>query len=286
MQGPRRGLELCLLALFALVVNAWLKWLIAAPRPYFLDAAVSSTRATPGFGMPSGHAQGAAAVFGGLAVMSRRRPWVVVLALLIFLVGLSRVVLGVHSPDQVLVGWLLGFASVYVFYRLAANRMSRLTALRPIVFMVLLAAVIAAIHGMSELILAWRADFVAPETWLQNYRVASGDAGVTREFMTAMLLRNDVTFLLALGGGFLLSGYLLERRALTLPTRGAQASAFVLAIICVATFVALIGAFGFSAESDPATLLAVAVLQPVVGVFVPYRTTCAILSRRRGSAAT
>lgn len=77
--------------------------------------------ATTGF--PSGHALGAAVVYGGLALSlerGRRRLAVAIVAPLVVAVALSRIVLGVHYVADIVVG--LGVA---VAYLLAVGRFRR-----------------------------------------------------------------------------------------------------------------------------------------------------------------
>jgi undecaprenyl-diphosphatase len=102
--------------------NQTLKAIIARARPDLLDPIVEER----GFSFPSGHsALGMAAwgILGVLVMRSRlplavRRAIVALLALVIFLIGLSRVWLGVHYPTDVLAGWTAGAVIVLVYARL------------------------------------------------------------------------------------------------------------------------------------------------------------------------
>ncbi|MGH3344188.1 MAG: phosphatase PAP2 family protein [Carbonactinosporaceae bacterium] len=93
-----------------------LKALIARPRP----PAVLAVYLEAGYGFPSGHTTHATAGYLMLAVLvtvTVRRVWVRVTAwvsavLVVAAVGVSRVVLGVHAPSDVLAGWLLGLSWV------------------------------------------------------------------------------------------------------------------------------------------------------------------------------
>ena len=101
--------------------NQALKGVIARARPELLDRIVEER----GFSFPSGHSALGMAAWGILAVLvtrSRlpalaRRAIVMVLAILIALIGLSRIWLGVHYPTDVLAGWTLGAVIVLIYAR-------------------------------------------------------------------------------------------------------------------------------------------------------------------------
>lgn len=115
---PRLGLRAGVMVLGAAATNAVAKLLFHAPRPYWLDARVRPLSAEGTFGMPSGHAQIAAATWGVLAA-AVRRPWAWWTAgVLTALIVLSRVYLGVHFISDVVVGVLLGLAVLLLVVRL------------------------------------------------------------------------------------------------------------------------------------------------------------------------
>lgn len=94
------------------------KWLFHTPRPYWITDRVRLFRAESSFGMPSGHSTSAVAIWGYLAA-SFRKTWFWVLAILVMvLIGLSRLVLAVHFPHDVLLGWTLGLVILLVYLRL------------------------------------------------------------------------------------------------------------------------------------------------------------------------
>lgn len=103
----------------ASVANSALKMVIARARPDALDPIVVER----GFSFPSGHSALGMVAYGVLAVLiSRSRlplavRWIVILALavLIGLIGVSRVWLGVHYPTDVLAGWAAGGVIVLVY---------------------------------------------------------------------------------------------------------------------------------------------------------------------------
>lgn len=93
---------------FAFAVSMVLKSVISRPRPYeLLQAVTQHDLLATGFGYPSGHT----AIAVSLAVIlyqvfPKSSRWVLIL--LAFLVGISRISLGVHSPLDVIGGALIG----------------------------------------------------------------------------------------------------------------------------------------------------------------------------------
>lgn len=111
----RLGIRVALILLIGTAFNEILKVALQGPRPYWVSADVKALSAEATFGIPSGHSQTAAGLWGMLAVMLRK-PWVTLCALvLIVLIGVSRIYLGVHFPQDVLVGWLLGALTLWAF---------------------------------------------------------------------------------------------------------------------------------------------------------------------------
>ena len=105
------------------LVNGMLKVTACAYRPWIRDTRVlpysdSITMAT-GYSFPSGHTMNAATLFGGGAVRKDiPRALRFVLGLLVLLVGFSRNYLGVHTPQDVLVGIVAGTLVMYLTMKL------------------------------------------------------------------------------------------------------------------------------------------------------------------------
>jgi hypothetical protein len=69
------------------------------------------------FGVPSGHAQIAAGVWGMLAASIRKWWGWLIAILVILLIGISRLYLGVHFPHDVIFGWLIGAFLLWLVLR-------------------------------------------------------------------------------------------------------------------------------------------------------------------------
>jgi len=106
------GTRLTILFLLSSYLNQDLKDLFKVPRPFIRAPdkvrALISLEEPITYCFPSGHSQSTAVVWGYLATQIRKR-WAWIVALVIpFLVGLSRIYLGVHHPMAVLGGWAIG----------------------------------------------------------------------------------------------------------------------------------------------------------------------------------
>jgi undecaprenyl-diphosphatase len=101
------------------LVNGALKITACAYRPWIRDPRIvpygdSMTTAT-GYSFPSGHTMNAATLFGGIAV-KKDFPWALRITSLVavLLVGFSRLFLGVHTPQDVLIGTIAGILVMWL----------------------------------------------------------------------------------------------------------------------------------------------------------------------------
>ena len=102
------GLRVAVILLIGTNINAAFKLALHGPRPYWYSPQVRTLATESSFGVPSSHAQNAATIWGLLAATLRKWWGWLAAVLLIFLIGLSRLYLGVHFPQDVLLGWLIG----------------------------------------------------------------------------------------------------------------------------------------------------------------------------------
>lgn len=101
------------------VVNQFLKILCRVPRPWVKDpnfTIVESAReAATGYSFPSGHTQTSVGLFGSIARIVKER-WITIACIaLAVLVPISRLYLGVHTPQDVIVSAVIAVALIFGF---------------------------------------------------------------------------------------------------------------------------------------------------------------------------
>ena len=102
------------------MLNGIIKLTVCAYRPWIRSAKIEpagdSKTAATGYSFPSGHTLAATMQYGNTAVWQwNKRRWLsIVCIVLIVLTGFSRNFLGVHTPQDVLVGWTEGILLIFV----------------------------------------------------------------------------------------------------------------------------------------------------------------------------
>ncbi len=111
----RLGISLAYLSLASAWVNSLVKHLLKIPRPGVLDSRIEALIEETSPSFPSGHAQGTLVNWGYLAYRFRSPLFWVVTILVLLGVGLSRIVLGVHFPQDIVGGWLIGLVVLVIY---------------------------------------------------------------------------------------------------------------------------------------------------------------------------
>ncbi len=106
--SARLGLRVAIMLLLSNGLGAFLKVTFHEPRPYWFDTRIRALSVEPSFGIPSGHAQNAASIWGLIAAGVRQKGGKIIFGLVILLIGFSRIFLGVHFISDVVLGWLVG----------------------------------------------------------------------------------------------------------------------------------------------------------------------------------
>jgi len=170
------GFRLGLLLMISGMINSNLKIIFHQPRPYWYSNEVRAYSSESSFGFPSGHAQNAVVVWGMIAIWIRRL-WTWILAIIIiFLIGFSRIYLGVHSPSDVIAGWLVGALILWFYVKLERPVSRWLGGMRPfyqtlVALCVSLSMVILGVIALTSL-----GDWTIPESWLINAAQAAPGA--------------------------------------------------------------------------------------------------------------
>ncbi|KAF0110961.1 MAG: PAP2 superfamily protein [Chloroflexi bacterium] len=156
-------------------LNTCLKFLFHSPRPFWIDTRVKAIISETSFGLPSGHAQNAASIWGTLAA-STKKKWVTILLLIVILfIGLSRIYLGVHFTRDVLAGWLVGGLIVWIYF-LLEKRVAKWLAPKKlgiqILYVLLFSASIILLGLLSK---AASANWVMPSLWSETALQTGGE---------------------------------------------------------------------------------------------------------------
>jgi len=114
----RLGIRVGIALMAGNLTNAYFKYAFHGARPYWFDTRVQGLSAESSFGFPSGHAQQATMVWGRLAAWIKKTWVTIVVVLIVFFIGLSRLYLGVHFFTDVVGGWLLGGLFLWLLVKL------------------------------------------------------------------------------------------------------------------------------------------------------------------------
>lgn len=112
----RIGIRALLLLIYTDILATSFKLLFHQPRPYWLGG-VKALSTETSYGIPSSHASNSLSV-GGYVISHVRQTWARwLIGIIVFFIAFSRMYLGVHFPQDVLFGWLIGFAVLWAFAR-------------------------------------------------------------------------------------------------------------------------------------------------------------------------
>ena len=120
----KKGLYMLASLYLCLSLNAMLKLTACVYRPWIRDARIipagDAIRTATGYSFPSGHTAMAGPIYGGLAVTywAKCKVFAIVCLVLLLLTGFSRNYLGVHTPQDVLVGLIESALVLFVMAKI------------------------------------------------------------------------------------------------------------------------------------------------------------------------
>lgn len=102
-------------------ISAWcvatfMKIIVKSPRPYLVFPDINPILLKTDFSFPSGHATFFMAL--GVSIYLSHKKAGIVFITLAFIIGISRVIAGVHFPIDILGGFIIGFLVAYFLKRL------------------------------------------------------------------------------------------------------------------------------------------------------------------------
>ena len=117
--NKKSGFILFSSTLYSVIAMGILKSIVRAPRPFQVLDSIKGKRVetATGYSFPSGHTTTAASSYTTLALIFRKRAFSIICAIAIALVGISRLYLGVHWPNDVFGGLVLGTSISLLAYR-------------------------------------------------------------------------------------------------------------------------------------------------------------------------
>ncbi len=166
------GLRVGIMLMLAQSVNGFFKLAFHGPRPFWVDTRIRPYMVETSFGIPSGHSETAASVWGLLATSIHKRGLQIALVLVIFFIGLSRIVLGMHFIGDVLAGWLIGALTVALFIKLEKpvwNWLKQMPLGQQYLVLFLFSLLLV---GISLLPFMWLSGYQVSPEWLANAALA------------------------------------------------------------------------------------------------------------------
>ena len=206
------GIRVGVLLLLSTALNDALKMFLHGPCPYWVSPHVTAFTNETSFGAPSGHAQIAASVWGMLA--SRLHKWWgwLIAILVILLIGISRIYLGVHLPQDVILGWLIGAFLLWLVIRFwtPVSVWVKKMSLGRQILVAFLSSLVLIIFPLLAFLWLKVTNWQAPQAWAAFSTLAVSLSGA---FTTGGTLFGLLAGLAWLNkqGGFLTAGPLLQR---------------------------------------------------------------------------
>lgn len=175
--NKRDGYLVLLVSFSGIVINQFLKMWFRVPRPWVKDpnfTIVESAReGASGYSFPSGHTQNSVGMLGALGTASKQL-WVKILCIAgVILVPFSRLYLGVHTPQDVLVSMAVSLVLIVSF-----DLLLRLNDKYPFVIYVVLGVMLAVVAAFLVFLYA----YPFPEDVFSEQNVGNYDSALKNAY--------------------------------------------------------------------------------------------------------
>jgi membrane-associated phospholipid phosphatase len=199
-------------------LNTAFKWIFHSPRPYWINPALKALSVESSFGIPSGHAMISISVWGRIVMWVKKSWFTAVISVMLFLIGFSRIYLGVHFLSDVVAGWLFGISLLIILSRLEkpiAQWFNKLKFSTKIILDFLSSLLIIVIFSL--LLIPFN-QWQVPESWIANSQIASPGSIIDPLIFKDIILLSGTWFGLISGfywmremGGFNSNGKTLQK---------------------------------------------------------------------------
>lgn len=195
------GLRLGVMLMLSGSLNFFLKIGFHQPRPYWVSSRIKDLAAPMGsFGLPSGHSQNAASVFGLMATSTKRKWFRVLIIFTIIMVALSRLYLGVHSITDILLGLLVGVFILWIFLKFEERTTEYFQRQKIIVRILLVFGISIVLTFLGILIVDIFQGIPLPSEWIQNAHIAHPQEDISPFAIDGLVTATATLFGLLAGG--------------------------------------------------------------------------------------
>jgi len=167
------GLRLGVMLMLSGCLNFFLKIGFHQPRPYWVSSKIKDLIAPMGsFGLPSGHSQNAASVFGLIAASTKRKWLRALIIFTITMLAFSRLYLGVHSVADILLGLLVGVFILWIFLKFEERSTKYFQRQKIIVRILFVFGISIALAFFGIIFVDIFQGVPLPNEWIQNAAIA------------------------------------------------------------------------------------------------------------------
>jgi membrane-associated phospholipid phosphatase len=195
------GLRLGVMLMLSGSLNFFLKLGFHQPRPYWVSSKIKDLTTPMGsFGLPSGHSQNAASVFGLMATSTKQKWLRGLIIFTIIMVAFSRLYLGVHSITDILLGLLVGVFILWIFLKFEERTTEYFQRQKIIVRIMFVFGISIALTFLGILFVDVFQGIPLPNEWIQNANIAHPEKDISPFAIDGLVTTTAALFGLLAGG--------------------------------------------------------------------------------------